>query len=116
MDIFPHMGLVYIEIINFIQVTDSIFEQIVMNNYESVIKKSLKLYGKIIDKLRQTIYENIKNCNETDSKHKILLSFNYLYKLIKREKDEECLQKLYAAFLDVQPMAKWSTLLDDILI
>lgn len=101
MEIFPHMALVYTEIIEFIEVTDSIFEQIVMNNYENVIKKQLKLYSKIIEKLKLTIHHHIKNANETDSKHKILLSFNYLYKLMKREKDEECLQMLFAAFVEI---------------
>ena len=57
------MAMVYGEIIEFVEVTDSIFEQIVMNNYENIIRKNLKFYTKIIEKLKSTIQYHIQNAN-----------------------------------------------------
>lgn len=50
--IFPHMGIVFEEILEYVDVSDSIFEQIIMNNYENALKKNDSLYFKVILKLR----------------------------------------------------------------
>ena len=55
------MHLVFEEIVDFTDITDSIFEQLVLNNFEKSVKKNSNLYNKILLKINQTFKEHIGN-------------------------------------------------------
>lgn len=76
LEIFPLLHLVFAEIIDYIEVNDSIFENLINENYEKVLKPNLTLYSAVLKKICDTF------CSSKSLKNDGILALNWIEKML----------------------------------
>ena len=79
-----------------IRISDPIFELIVINYYDSMLKASPSLYFRCRQKIKQQFY-----LNKDSNQHSTLICFNLIYALLKKQKDEHIRNEILSIFYDI---------------
>lgn len=102
---FPLMYTVFIEMLDLISVSESIFEQLILNRYNEILSKSDQLYSKVVQKIWETFREALTE-NPHQSKHEAIQCLNYIEKLLKKERREKHNNLLLDAFREMEKIGR----------
>lgn len=107
------MHVVYFNMIQHIEVGDTIFESLVLKNYHSILAKNEQLFKAVLQILANTFLQCVGNLEVARSKQKAITCLNYMEHIIKSEKNNANLALIEEAYLAMEKQGLQVELLED---
>lgn len=86
MEAFPIMHVVYLGIINYIEVGDAIFDRLINENYQVILRKSNELFSMVLEKIWDAFSKAFQDLAVSHNKQSAIICMNYIEKIFKSEK------------------------------